>query len=283
MSYLSRVFFLCAFLILAAHLAHADANHCTDFFEKTPRRESDDFPIERYYPSVSISVGPKGELNFSRSSKAYILWRQKTPPHIPDRAFAFHYMQPPEVVSHVVLSSSPAISEDLLARSVQTLSRALSEHLSAVNSTHAHSFDLSYLLVQYDQKFSFMVFPGPFQHHAVLSSLMKANEGLRVVDGGSLGISLKPESGSTSRSSAHVEYSRGMMWVIKSNFPWFVGPEIDKNEFESQLLQELLKVSSSPNSFSFEVSSSSQLHPEPAPDFGLSRSVRGFGGGGGFR
>lgn len=45
-----------------------------------------DFPIEKYFPGQKVSAGV-----INRSSKAFITWRARTAPHIPDEAFNWHY------------------------------------------------------------------------------------------------------------------------------------------------------------------------------------------------
>lgn len=49
------------------------------------------FAIEKLYPNVKITMADNGSFHFSRASRAFILWRQKTAPWVPDQAFAFRY------------------------------------------------------------------------------------------------------------------------------------------------------------------------------------------------
>ena len=61
-----------------------------------------DFPIQEYYRDVKIKRNDDGSLSFSKGSKAFVLWRGRTPPHIPDTAFAFHYLSNQEIVEWAI-------------------------------------------------------------------------------------------------------------------------------------------------------------------------------------
>jgi len=61
----------------------------------TPMKTLGRFPIEKYYKHVNVSNGP------AYGSKAYILWRSKTPPHFPPEAFLAHYMNPRKVAEEL--------------------------------------------------------------------------------------------------------------------------------------------------------------------------------------
>ncbi|MDE2038428.1 MAG: hypothetical protein KGO96_02795 [Elusimicrobia bacterium] len=51
----------------------------------------DDFAIERYYPGVRIALDERGWPIIPRGSRAFLLWRERTPPWTPDGAFLAHY------------------------------------------------------------------------------------------------------------------------------------------------------------------------------------------------
>jgi len=46
----------------------------------------DDFPIEKYYPDIKVTSD-----YIPRGTKAYQLWRSRTPSNIPDESFNYHY------------------------------------------------------------------------------------------------------------------------------------------------------------------------------------------------
>ncbi len=91
-------------------LTAPQGNKCEELSRLIERHE--DFPIEQVYPNIQVSLN-----SIPRGSKAFILWRQKTPPWIPDTAFNWHYYTPEQrrVAARFPVAAKP--SEGMLVPS----------------------------------------------------------------------------------------------------------------------------------------------------------------------
>ena len=88
-----------------------------------------DYPIEQIYPDLIIKNGyiPKG-------SRAFILWRSRTSPWVPDSAFLFHYMNRKEVARELGFLIED--SAEHLSRKGITLYERLSDQAAEMISNY---------------------------------------------------------------------------------------------------------------------------------------------------
>ena len=83
-------FIIVGFLLGGAAMADHGQGSCPELFSNR------DFPIEKYYlhPPIKKIEHSSGrvEVRFSKYSKAFIMWRARSSPDVPDSAFALHYL-----------------------------------------------------------------------------------------------------------------------------------------------------------------------------------------------
>lgn len=78
------------------------ANGPCDPLFNNPLTHYTNFPINKYYPSVKIRGG-----DIPYGSKAYILWRSRTSPSIPDSMFRYHYMNDEQILLELGFAVTP--------------------------------------------------------------------------------------------------------------------------------------------------------------------------------
>lgn len=168
--------------------------------------EGSSFPIHQVFRSVKILKNSDGFPAIPYGSRAFVLWRQKTPPWIPDIQFALQYLEKEEsekLARTMILNEASETPLDSRVRGRVANEKQIVLPSSLEIGTKLREFSnesdepkfihVRWVEVEIEDKIVFVYWHAPFLHSNVSRAIAKLNPVAQVVGGGIMEVALFKE------------------------------------------------------------------------------------------